>query len=221
MICPRCNKTLAAGTEVCPICNFHFEPGLSYENADLIGYSDEIKNPLVTKRRDKGKLPFIVVGYLAALLFLIASPLLGYYSGADSLAIYVVIGLGMAAFFSYFATSQIIRMRRGKTWDGQIIDKDMEIRRDRRQDVNTLKLLVKKEDGSETWLSYDDGPTLTRYYHIGDHIRCHKDFQFAEKYNKTKDSEVICIGCGNLNEMRLTECEDCGLPLLKYGHGQH
>ncbi len=60
-----------------------------------------------------------------------------------------------------------------------------------------------------------DTPGPYSYYHIGDRVRHHKGFFFYEKYDKSKDSHIMCAACMTFNDIGLDTCTRCKCPLLK------
>lgn len=56
---------------------------------------------------------------------------------------------------------------------------------------------------------------LTAYYKEGERVRHHYGHEIPEKYDKSGDSEVVCIVCGEMVSRRHSICPYCGSVLLK------
>ncbi|GHU60276.1 hypothetical protein FACS1894171_1100 [Clostridia bacterium] len=80
------------------------------------------------------------------------------------------------------------------------------------------KLDMKKELGGAIFsaIAKTASPEeLYDYYEVGDRVRYHPGLHHYEKYDKTRDSVILCPICNKLNSMVGDICERCKRPLLK------
>ena len=219
MFCPRCNNELEDGTKTCPICNFHFQEGVSYNREELIGYSPNIKKIQSRGKRQKQQNHFVFVGYIAAAIALFGIPIFYYFSN-QSMVTGIAAGVIIAAFFSFFATLQVRNSKYDRSYDAEIVDKDLEKQQHKKKTLVFCKLNMKKDNGSNFWVTLPIGAGPFGYYAVGDRIRHHKGFLYPEKFDKSKDDRCICVNCGTVNSMKNDTCSECGITLLKYGTGK-
>ncbi len=219
MFCPRCNNEIAENVKTCPTCNFHFQEGMSYNREELVGYSPNIKKIQSHGVRQKQQNRFVFVGYAVAVIALFGIPLL-YFMTKQSLLTGIIAGVIIAAFFSFFATLQIRNSKFDRTYDAEIIDKDVEKQQHKKKTLVFCKLHLKKDNGATQWVNLPYGAGSASYYAVGDVIRHHKGFLYPEKFDKSKDDRCICVNCGVVNNMKNDQCCECGIALLKYGTGK-
>ena len=54
------------------------------------------------------------------------------------------------------------------------------------------------------------------YLEVGDRFKYHPQLHFPyEKYDKTHETHLYCVGCLKKNPITADRCGKCGLPLLK------
>jgi hypothetical protein len=101
-----------------------------------------------------------------------------------------------------------------------VTGKDSYLSRERSRDGHirhhTIYLLkVKKDRGGRKKIRLRDQPGLFNYYGTGDRVRHHKGFLLYEKYDKSRDTEIVCVACLTINRIELDVCARCKCPLLK------
>lgn len=185
----------------------------------LVGFSSKINDPAFAKyRRDVKRWSFLFSFILAAIA-LFAFPIYGNKTGEIDWPDSIFYGMGIGAMFILIAGLQALKRRLDKTWDGGVIVKESKRRRQRIK--NTIEsrmeyvIQIQKEDGSIKRHKWVDTPGLFDYYNIGDKVRHHKGFFYYEKYDKSKDTEIICAACNTFNDINLDACQRCQRPLLK------
>ena len=113
--------------------------------------------------------------------------------------------------------------RHGRAWEATVVGKHAEWREVYEYDTVAQRKIKEKKifllldvvmrNGKQQALVCDEG--MHQYYQEGDRIKRHRGYDFWEKYDKTRDSEIICINCGKFTPIRKEKCGFCKLPLLK------
>ncbi|MGB9820536.1 MAG: hypothetical protein ACPLVG_04195 [Pseudothermotoga sp.] len=190
---------------------------------NLVGFSDKINDPGYEKYRKASKKWSYIFSLILATVAVIGFPIYGAVSGDISFPYSLYYGFGIGGMFVAIAALQDLKRRKDTTWEGKIIDKKIykktKLQRvsNRNLGVNyTLYVLkIMREDGKVYSQTYKDNPSIFDYYQIGDRVKHHKAFNIYEKYDKSKDSQILCIACGTFNDIKENHCQRCRLPLLK------
>ena len=117
--------------------------------------------------------------------------------------------------FVVIAALQTAKRRIDRTWDGTIIDKQVRSKYYNNEPHTQYLIKIEKESGkikTEKWADYSE---LFNYYEIGDRVRHHKGLFYYEKYDKSRDSHILCIACRHFNDIQEDFCTMCKCPLLK------
>ncbi len=134
------------------------------------------------------------------------------------------IGLTIGSMFVVIAMVQIRSRNRGKTWDGQVLDKTVEKKRRRRntgnndyywEDYLLYTVVIRSDAGKRHEIRIEDDDTIYNYWALGDRVRHHAGLNSYEKYDKSKDAITFCSACSTINEMSNDHCWRCRCPLLK------
>ncbi len=190
---------------------------------NLVGFSDKINDEAYEKfRKRSGKMSVVFYG-IVAIVAVVGSVAYGYFSNRVRLLDSLFYGLGIAAIFVAFAAINWLKKKTDSTWDGEVIDKKIERKtevkrtknRTTRHHYDLYVLKVRREDGKIFTHSFRDVSTVYDYYSVGDKVRHHKGFLFYEKYDKSKNSQILCVACGTFNDMKNDFCRRCKVPLLK------
>ena len=197
------------------------------------GYSNRINDPDILRAMQKARRASGFFG-----MFVIPLPLIGfvvYASVTDSMemADAVKYGLIVSAIFLVFSLFSAVKQRAQKPYEGVVTDKKIlnqqthhltysQRRRagiddanDRKESyvtyVRTTSGQVKKiVEWTPTYLS------AWNYLEVGDRFRYHPQLHFPyEKYDKTHETHLYCVGCLKKNPITADRCSKCGLPLLK------
>lgn len=108
-----------------------------------------------------------------------------------------------------------------RTFEGELV----KVKRVLKKDDNELgndklfsyhRFIIKKGNKENTFIykGHKD-MDFTNYFHVGDHVRHISGYEIPEKYDKSKDSEVLCIVCGEFTSIERNHCQYCGEVLLK------
>ena len=227
MRCPHCGADSAKNIKFCTECGSalpaYAEETRQQETRILIGYSDRINDPAFARYMRNSK---VWSFSFAAVLALIA--IVGFYIYGESSpemdnpeALYI--GLGIGGMFLAIALFQSIG-RRSTTWDGVVVDKQIEEKRRKRhsgdndyywEQYTLFTVIIKRDDGKIYTKSAEDDDTVFNYYQIGDKVRHHGGLNSIEKYDKSGDDIIFCNACASLNDIKDDYCLRCKCPLLK------
>ena len=189
---------------------------------DLIGFTQRIGDPAFeTYQKAHNRYAFIFAGVLAVIA-LIGMPVYGNLSGEVEFPQSLLIGGALAAMFLIIATAQMLRKRWDRTWDGTVVHKESR-RRVRvgntqsiaRRHYTEYIFTVQRENGRKHKHRTVDRPGLYNYYNEGDRVRHHKGFLYYEKYDKSRDEQMLCIACLSMNPTGEDRCRRCKCPLPK------
>jgi len=193
------------------------------DNKTLVGYSSKIDNPAFEKYvKNSNKYASIfaaVLAFAAIVGFYIAGETSSDMNNPEALYIGFVIG----SMFLLIAFFQVRSKNKSKTWDGEVINKEIKKKRNRRnsgddsywQDYIEYIVSIKDENGKSHHISVDDDDTRYNYFVVGDKVRHHKGLNSYEKYDKSNDSIVFCNACASMNNITDEFCFRCKCPLLK------
>jgi len=189
-----------------------------------MAYSNRIHDPAFAKYLDDSRRYAWIFSLLLA-----AAAVIGFYSyGAfgsemdNPEALYI--GLGIGGMFIVIAGLTNRSRKGGTTWDGKVVDKQVEkkTRRRRAEDMDyharnylLYKVVIRSDYGKSHEITAEDDDTVYNYYRVGDRVRYHGSLRSYEKCDKSKDTIIFCNACASLNEMSAERCHRCHCPLLK------
>ena len=108
-----------------------------------------------------------------------------------------------------------------KTFDGRLMRVERHVARDHRAPDSKMlysfhTFVIQKGAKTRTYVIKGVKEIdLTGYFKEGDRVRHHYGHEIPEKYDKSGDSEVVCIVCGERASCRRSICPYCGSVLLK------
>ena len=186
----------------------------------LIGYSSKINDPTFNKYSKKSTTWSFLFAGILAVIAIIAFPIYGNASGDIDWPVSLFYGMGIGGMFLLIALLQTLKKRLDKTWDGEVIYKDAYRQKTRYRDghvqYNNIYILkIKKDTGGTKKHKWRNIPGPYHYYNIGDKIRHHKGFYYYEKYDKSKDNQIMCAACLSFHDISENVCNRCKCPLLK------
>ncbi len=228
MICKNCQASIPDKARFCNVCGASLD---QYSNKrgekkkdDLIGFSAKITDPAFKKyQKDTTSYAFIFAGILTVITtvsFFLYGALSDEMDNPEAL----YIGLGISGMFIIIALLSTLSRKKGKTWDGKVIDKQrrLKVRKKSRgandtspQQYYEYTVFIKAENGDEHVIAVEDDDTLFNYYQVGDRIRHHAGLNTYEKFDKSKDQIIFCNACAYLNDINDDYCVKCHCPLLK------
>jgi len=227
MLCPHCGVDSGKSVRFCINCGSAIPQTAEKEKPvrkELIGFSPLIKDPAFAGYIKNSKR----WSYLFASILALAA-IVGFYTYGETSsemdnpeALYI--GLGIGGMFLAIALFQSIGRNRSTTWDGVVVDKQIENKRRKRHSGNNdyhweeytlFTVSIKRDDGKMHTRSAEADDTVFNYFQIGDKVRHHGGLNSIEKYDKSGDDIIFCNACAYLNDIKDDCCIKCKCPLLK------
>jgi hypothetical protein len=244
MFCNNCGTPITQNARFCPACGKTLGPGKMTQDGSVnlngnvqsgtvndgfggsIGYSARISDPAFARYIKNSNSWSAIFSLILAVAAIAGFYLSGRFGSTLENPQALYIGLAIGGMFILIAFFQIIGRKRSKTWDGTVIDKKIEKKREKHyngseksdyywEDYLQYNVIVRSQEGKIVRLSAKDDDTVYNYYQVGDHVRHHGGLNSYEKYDKSRDSIVFCNACGSLNEISSEQCFRCKCPLLK------
>lgn len=223
MFCEYCGAKLDEGASFCRTCG---KPSVStpkeapQNESGLIGFSLKISDPAFVSYKNKSVAWSFIFSGILALIAVISFPIYGKMSGDIDWPNSFFYGLGIGGMFIAIAALQTLKKNLDKTWDGVVEYKDSYTVRERNRNgskhYHTIYILkIRKDSGGKKKHKWRDIPGVYHYYNVGDKVRHHKGFYYYEKYDKSKDTHVMCAACMSFHEKDKEICPKCKCPLLK------
>ncbi|MDF2684880.1 MAG: hypothetical protein K0S55_61 [Clostridia bacterium] len=228
--CMYCNEIINEEAKFCTCCGKEIpikdsflqqQASIIQNNSSLIGFSRKIDDPLYNKYKKNSSSWSIIFALILAVIAVIAFPVYGNISGELEMPVSLYYGMGIGGMFIIIAFLQTLKRNLDNTWDGTIIDKKTyeRISYDNNNDSHhhyiQYVLIIRRNSGKIHKHRWNDIPGLFNYYNIGDCVRHHKGFYYYEKYDKSKDTQILCAACLSMNDINSEYCNRCKCPLLK------
>lgn len=222
--CQNCGAQITEGAAFCGGCGAQTAAPQAQAQQDmsgLVGFSPKINDPAFASHRRKSAMVSFIFAGIVTVIALIAIPIYGSNTGKYPWPNSLYAALGLSGMF--WAIALVIEGKKSldKTWDGVVESKNTRVVRNETASSNSryktyervYDVKVRKDSGgskSHRWSS-----VLYNYYNVGDRVRHHKGFLHYEKYDKSKDSLILCAACTTFNDINLDKCKQCKCPLLK------
>lgn len=239
--CPNCGQPVNADDVFCESCGTKLgtlnletpeavqraQPGSALGNSDAHmgipspGYSARINDTEILRAMRKSKRASGFFG-----IFIIPLPLIGFViyasvTGDMEIADAVKYGLIVSAIFLVFWIFSSLKQRAQKSYEGVVTDKKI-LNQHSHDDTNERKesyvTYVRTTTGQVKKIT-EWTPTFLsawNYLEVGDRFMYHPQLHFPyEKYDKTHETHLYCVGCLKKNPITADRCSKCGLPLLK------
>ena len=237
MFCENCGTKLADSARFCPECGAaqgqatppptiskqsrrHQAPPDTAPLEGLVGFSPKINDPAFAAYKRKSVTWSFLFSSILAVIAIVAFPIYGKQSGELDWPQSLYYGMGIGGMFVTIALLQTIKRGLDQTWDGVVEYKDSyrEIDRSDSNHTSTTPVYVIKIRKATGGLKKHKWRGITgpySYYNVGDPVRHHKGFEYYEKYDKSRDSQILCAACLTMNDIHLQNCKRCKCPLLK------
>ncbi|OPZ73707.1 MAG: hypothetical protein BWY80_00862 [Firmicutes bacterium ADurb.Bin456] len=190
---------------------------------ELTGYSRRITDPAFARYlKDAKRMSYLFSSVLAL------AAVTGFYIYGETSAEMdnpgaLYIGLAIGGMFLGFAFLQSTGRNRSTTWDGVVVDKQIEKKRRKKhsgdrsywEQYTLFSVIIKKDNGKIYTRSTENDDTVFNYFKVGDKVRHHGGLNSIEKFDKTGDEIIFCGACAYLNDIRDDFCVKCKCPLLK------
>lgn len=186
----------------------------------LIGFSDKISDPSFAAYQKKSVAWSFIFAGILAVIAVVAFPIYGEKSGELDWPQSLYYGMGIGGMFVVIALLQTIKRGMDKTWDGVVEYKDSYRLKERSRDGHTnytmvYILKIRKDSGGIKKHKWRNIPGPYSYYNVGDIVRHHKGFYYYEKFDKSKDEQIMCAACMSFQDINKDICPRCKCPLLK------
>jgi len=222
LYCLECGAEIPPNFNHCQKCGEKNRPETREEAGFTpIGYSSRINSPEFGNYQKKFKKGSFIFTIILAVLALVGIPVYGGISGDIDFPYSIYYGAGIGGLILVMAFFQNLKGRLDTTWDGEVIDKTTRRRSkfEHEDDPGTTYteyiIKVKRDGGKVYQNNLSSGTGVYEYFQKGDRVRHHKGLSFYEKYDKSRDNTIICVACGNLNQIKNDVCTRCKCPLLK------
>ena len=227
MFCHQCGQEQPLSAQFCDHCGIKLadvpqqDPRTDAPHQpDRIGYSSRIKDPSFAKYVSDSNLYAAIFSGVLAVAAVIGFYIYGERSRdmANPEALYI--GLGIGSMFLLIAATQIMNRNRSKTWDGVVVNKTIEHKKRKRnhrtEEYTVFTVCVQRDDNKKNYTQRtEDDDTVYHYFQIGDKVRHHAGLRTFEKYDKSRDTIILCNACSSLNDINDEKCFRCSRPLLK------
>lgn len=227
MYCSNCGSNLSENARFCINCGYAPAPPVQQpfpmpgQNQPLVGFSSRINHPAFSKYRRDSTRWALVFSIIIAVAAVIGFPIYGSVSGELEMPYSLYYGMGIGAMFIVIAVITSVSKVKDTTWDGIVVDKKIyeKQRYDKYSDMFTTYTVyeykVKRDNRKVYSHRTENDDTVYNYYNIGDRVRHHKGFGVYEKFDKSKDTFLLCTACASINNISEEVCHRCKCPLLK------
>lgn len=227
MYCLKCGAVLSENEKFCQVCGNVIQISQQCTNSvneNLVGFSSKIQDPAFAKYIKNTNRWSSIFSFILALIAVIGFFIYGEVSSEMDNPKAMFIGLVVGGMFVVIAFIQIIGRNRSKTWDGIVVDKKIEEKNRKRNIGNNdyywenyvlYSVFVKSNSGKMHTISSENDDTLYNYYVVGDKVKHHAGLNSYEKYDKSRDTIILCNACASLNNINDDYCFRCKCPLLK------
>ncbi len=226
-VCETCGEPLGEGVETCLACGasvgesggttVRVDGGLSEADARAAGirpgYSKKFDTPEfqeAMRESNSAITRYTVIGMLAipAALTLVAMPFV-----RESWQIMVLSCVVLYIIVIPFAVFQLVKRNTAKTWDGTVVDL---VCRTHYRRSDQYYVVCRTKEGKTVKIREFVNAPLYDYLKVGDRVRYHPRLNVPlEKYDKTRDTYLVCPFCTSRQALENDNCDKCGKPLLK------
>ena len=216
--CTFCGSKHKKNEICCQVCGRELGDnkygGMERFGAGGVGYSDRENDESFKKFKNANKKAGAVL--LLIIGVIIAGVVLA--QGAEPMVAGCVVLIVFVFDLIWFLVSSMPK----KDWEGVVEKKrtyEKEVRSSGDDDQvryeTVYELTFRTDDGKKKKLKETTHHQNYDYFNEGDRLRFIGRLKAYEKYDKSKDNEIICVGCGALRDPRDTYCGRCGCVILK------
>lgn len=224
--CVQCGAELSGDMQVCAACSHENSEATSVSKvaAGLIGYSERIDDPAFRKYIKNTNRWSSIIALVLAVLAIVGFYVYGETGSEIKNPLALFIGIVLACLFLIVGFVQFVRKARSKTWDGLVVDKTAKKKSRRRntgdndyyyEDYTEYVVVVQSKEGKKHKIVAEDNTRYYNYFEIGDQVRHHAGLNSYEKYDKSKDQDILCNACSEICSINDEVCPRCKCPLLK------
>lgn len=215
MHCPHCGEAGPENTSFCAFCGSRLKPEQPAKPG-LVGFSPKINDPAFARYVRHANLWAVIFTGMLAIIAVIGFTVAGEVGSEMENPESMYIGFGIGGMFLSIALLQILGRKKSRTWDGTVVDKEINGGRDKNgRDYTEYVVVVEDERGKKYCSIVKDDDTCYNYFQTGDQVRHHAGLNSYEKYDKSQDSVIFCNACGDIWAIEEDVCPRCKCPLLK------
>ena len=231
MFCEKCGTQLAGNEKFCTNCGA-VRSGGGYAPAQppyiprLVGFSQRIHDPVFEKLRKSRFRKSLIICLISLPVIILLFQIVPFFVDSFTRTTALIVGCIVGGFGLIWTLAGGAKRAAAGTWDGEVIDKKINVRHDTDQNGNTdtsyyhaiifrlasggrKKMQRKLRTGS--FSAWD----MMVYLNIGDRVRYHGKLDYYEKYDKSRDAEVPCANCHIFIDIRFDTCPNCHVPVIK------
>ncbi|MDD4924453.1 MAG: hypothetical protein PHF74_06430 [Dehalococcoidales bacterium] len=180
-----------------------------------MSFSTKISDPAYSKYKKDSITWSFLFSFILFIIAVIGFPIYGNSTGELDWPESLFYGMGIGAMFITIAALQTAKRKLDTTWDGIVIDKQFHTKHSSNEYRTQYVIKIEKDSGKIKTVKWTDYPDIFNYYEVGDRVRHHKGLFYYEKYDKSRDSEILCVACRYFNDIKEDFCVRCKCPLLK------
>lgn len=219
MNCPKCGAQVPEGALFCRECGTALPtPGDAVPQPAVgrVGFSDAFESPEIAAALAKNNRITLIT--CAALVVIPFVGFLIWGAVADKMKTALPTGLIVSLIFLITALIVLLKKKLSRPFDGVIAEKrirsSMQKRGRHYRSTPNYILYINTDEGKKKKKKVQG--TVFEYLHEGDRVRYHPEFpQPFEKYDKSGETEVLCMFCGALSPVQSSTCKLCRNPLVK------
>ncbi|MBR6106420.1 MAG: zinc ribbon domain-containing protein [Oscillospiraceae bacterium] len=228
--CTSCGAAMEKQTQICPHCGQPYDVSqrcaqISPLGAGGIGWSTQTAHPSFKKYAGKNRIASVIFAAVVCVIIFIVMLVKGDME-LNSKGIRIF-GLVMAVLWSFWIIWMIVSAVPKKDWDGVVGQKESRLEEyyDRSTDGDRssfrqtrMKYIVpiRKANGGVKKIVEYDRTVWYEYLLEGETVRYHgRNMSYYEKYDKSRDTFLLCAGCTAKRDPRENFCGRCGCILLK------
>ena len=200
--------------------DINFDNPLTKNKVTKAGFSKVLSTPEFIEKHKEYNLKMFALGLLAMALPIVILYIYSEYDTKLDTNAALILGLIFSLSVPLLYVPSFLRKSFVKSWEGLIYYKDSEIRtyshKGHTSTYEVFVLKIRKNSGDST--SIEERSKDSYYYKnfkVGDRIKYPASIDYYEKYDKTKDKELLCPFCSTVSSITSKKCKKCGTPLIK------
>jgi hypothetical protein len=192
----------------------------------LVGFSQRIHDPVFRKLEKAGVRKNLIIWLTASAALFLLVQIFPFVMEGFTRPVALTVGGIIGGVGLIHALISSAKRASAKPWDGEVADKKITEHNKHRQDgtgithfSHTITFNLADSGRKKMKKSLHTGALdawdMMVYLNIGDKVRYHGKLDYYEKYDKSRDTEVPCAGCRRYVNIRLDNCPNCQVPVIK------
>ena len=218
MLCSKCGAQIPDGAVFCPECGSAVsaaDEAFRQSPRGRVGFSDEFESPEIVAALAKNNR---ITRITCAALVIV--PLIGFLiwgAVTEKMETAVPAGLIVSLIILIISLIVLLKKKLDKPFEGTVTDKKIKSSIQKRgrhyRSVPNYILYITTDEQKKKKKKVSG--TVFEYLHTGDRVKYHPEFpQPFEKYDKSGDTEILCMFCGALSPLGNDKCRLCKNPLV-------